>query len=203
MNKTINSNNGIAWFVRSQIIRLGFISFGLGFVILMLFFIYTYVSVSAYKNTYLEDTMEYDKIKNRQLDSLRNLKQDTTEAIKLFEYIDYLGVQELNRKVERNFYYGIAFLLLSELIIIPGFYYFKKKIQFHCYSCYKIILVKNIKNLQCPVCDTKNQSLLTLMNGCETCKIKIKYITCPHCSKELNLFKEYDDKKIKQKIHAS
>lgn len=161
-------------------------------------------------NTYYEE--QADKLKSLEenhklrIDSLvrsGNIEQtlDTAKGIRVYNW----RKEQLEEKISITTFsffkvIGIVALLISPIILIYYYYNFRK-IYFHCSNCYKITYLYSIQKLHCPACN-KEKSFLKLLNKC-TCNTKLKYFKCPHCDHEIDLFKPYNENKIKQKIYGS
>lgn len=102
--------------------------------------------------------------------------------------------------------------------------YYKRLPKFICKNCLKSIIVKNI-DIVCPFCDAEfrvtdtektkqigdvyasgvrnliNESTMEkiLFKECPSCGGKIKYISCYHCDKEIDLFENYNEQELEKK----
>jgi len=95
-------------------------------------------------------------------------------------------------------FFGAIFVGILSYVI---YYRWFKTIYFHCSDCYKIIYVHELPKMKCPACG-RSKSIMKLLNQCE-CNTKLKYYKCPHCNFEIDFFKPYSEKKIKDLIYDS
>lgn len=98
---------------------------------------------------------------------------------------------------------SIIFLFLTfPLILSKIFSFHKKNYSFYCPypDCHKSIISEKIGILLCPNCDSKDE-FAQLIIGCKKCSTILQYYECPYCKREINLFADYDENKIKTEIY--
>ena len=90
-------------------------------------------------------------------------------------------------------------LVIPPFTLLIFFIVYVKKITFICPHCLKSIFIRNIKNFICPFCDHKNRSYWALLIFCFSCRSKIQFYECPHCSEAIDFFKPYNVKQLKSR----
>jgi hypothetical protein len=71
--------------------------------------------------------------------------------------------------------------------------------SFICPICFKRILLKNIQDYTCPICKEKGLNYTNFVTGCPHCHETMKYYSCPHCKKPINLESPYNEKELKRR----
>lgn len=100
---------------------------------------------------------------------------------------------------------AILFLVLG----ICVFWYYKNKLYKRIFifcsnqQCYSAIYIDLLRGGSCPTCNKPAKYQMDLILGKCDCRVKSKYIRCPHCSEEINLFNPYNHEQVKEDIHAA
>lgn len=202
-------NNGISSYILSKVKKE---TKRLGNAIFIINIIFLAASVVFFGIRNLNYTNQLDNI-SLQIDTLKtNLKQTTDLKVidtisSKINFYNYIG-RNINGEKNENEKRTILFIIAMFAFTIMFYYYRKYKIRnvvFYCTNqeCNKAIFTSSINQLVCPVCNIKSKSLLDLLNECEHCSTKLKYLECPHCKEPINLFEEYNHEEIKQKIYNS
>ena len=172
----------------------------------ILFFLFLLLNEPWAKENFDLHTSNMETInKNRthDIDSIKQIKQDTLTISSFYNYMIWREEKRYDKYLNEVMLRLLLFLVVSAIITFFIYRLSKNNISFYCFHCLKAIFPSTLKNLICPSCNGKSNSFFSLISGSCRCKTKLKWFRCPHCKEEINLFKEYDHKKIKSKIYAS
>lgn len=172
-------------------------------ILFLLFSMCIYTEVKNIKSEYDSKSKTINQNYRNSIDQLIKSNSDT-----LLENVNFhseIRILNLKTNDELDSLYPIVIIALIILAFISIFVhlYMKDRIYFHCTNanCLKVIYLKKISKLRCPACN-EEKKIVTLLTKCK-CETRLKYYMCPHCTCEIDLFKPYDQTKLKQKIYAS
>lgn len=184
--KNVICENGIISFLKSDYDRGTLLAF-LGFIFFIISFIGVYYS---FKVTYtLSSSQELYNESVKMVDSSQVIKPSYNIFTNKYEVDNYF-----------LFIPSITIFVLSILSLFGGlFYIINFNISFICPNCYKRILLKNIQDYTCPICNEEKLNYINFIEGCNHCGETMRFYDCPHCGKPIDLEAPYNENELKRK----
>ena len=95
-------------------------------------------------------------------------------------------------------------LVMALLVCVALYFVYRHQVpeypltgNFVCPHCLKNILIEKIEKITCPYCDAENLNFKNVLLGCPQCDDYIRFLNCPYCNEEIDLFAPYNINKLK------